>query len=144
VIVHASWCRQTALGHTDAAKRLSDIYNLHRIGSPYGSIGRWFAVALIDGRGDGELYDSKSDCVFHQGHNEQYYTFIKIVPSTMSECEAEVMMSVARRAYDNGLRLADPDSKSGGHELIKRTSIEDMLNLANGRVSNVIMPGRAN
>src|SRR5258706_576476 len=111
---HSAWCQQKALGHTDAAKRLADTYNLHRIAAPHDSIGKWFAVALVDGRGDNTLYDSKRDCVFHQGHNEQYYAFTKIVPSTMTYCEGEVVMSVARRAYDKGLRLADPDDKHGG------------------------------
>lgn len=144
VTEHSAWCKSQALGHSDAAKRLCDTYNLHRVADPYGSLKKWFAVRLIDGTGDNVLYDSKSDCVFHQHHNEQYYAFIKIVPSTMTECEAEVMLSVARRAYDNGLRLTDPDHRSGGPDLIKRTSIEDQLSLARGFVSNVIIPGRGN
>jgi hypothetical protein len=134
---HEVWCHQKALPHEDAAKRLSDEYNLHRIAAPYDSIGKWFAVSLAEGKGDGVLYDSKRDCIIHQHHMEEYYTFIKIVPTTMNVCEASVMLSVARRAYDNGMRLADPDDANGGKELIKRSSREDQLNLSRGIVSNV-------
>lgn len=127
--------------HTDAATRVSDEFNTHRMADPYGSIGKYFAAALNDGRSDHVLYDSKQDCIRHQHHNEQFYTFIRISPTTMNPCNAEVMLSVARRAYDNGMRLTDPDHKSGGPELIKRTSLEDQLALSHGFVTNVRMPG---
>lgn len=138
---HQPWCQQRALPqHEDAAKRLADTFNLHRVAAPYDSIGRWFAVTLHDGTGDGVLYDSKRDCVVHQGNNEDYYTFVKIVPSTMNACEAQVMLSIARRLYDNGMRMADPDDRHGGKDLIIRGSVEDQLALTRGIASNLIMP----
>lgn len=139
---HKQWCRHKAFPHTDAAKRTSDQFNLHRLADQYGAIGKWFAAALHDGSSDGVLYDTKQECVRHQHHNEQFYTYIKIIPSMMTECEAEVMLSVSRRAYDNGMRMADPDAKHGGKQLIRRTNAEDMLNLSDGFASNLALPGR--
>lgn len=140
---HISMCQSKLLGHSDAARRLADTFNLHRVADPHGSVGKWFAVRLHDGTGDGVLYDSKVECVRHQHHNEQYYAFVKIVPLTMNVCDAEIYLSVARRAYDAGLRMTDPHDKHGGRELIKRSSIEDQLSLARGFVTNVTL-GRFN
>jgi len=140
---HEPWCQQRAFRHTDAATRLSDTYNLHLIGRGEDARGKWFAAALADGRTDDVLYDTKLDCVTHQHHNEQYYTFIKIGPRSMRVCEAEVMLKTARNLYDKGLRIADPDHRHGGYDVIKRVSVEDQLNQALGRNTNLIMPWEA-
>lgn len=125
----------TALGdHSDAAKRVADIYNMHRVADPYGCIGSWFACALSDGTSDMVLYDSKRDAIRHQHHNENWYTFIQLVPSTMTPCEAEVMLKVARMLYDAGGRISDGFSK---HDLIKRLGWEDQLALSEGIAQNV-------
>ncbi len=141
---HAQWCRMKVFGnHEDAAKRIADTYSLHRIAADtlgLTNIGKFFAAALADGTTDGVLYDTKQDAVSHQKHNEQFYTFIKIGPWHMTACDAAVMLKVSRSAYDKGLRLADPQSRSGGRELIKRATIEDMRSLASGKASNLILP----
>lgn len=142
---HEIWCPLKGQSHSDAAKRTSDTYNLHRLAEGMASIGRWFAAALADGRSDHTLYDSKRDAVRHQRHNEQWYTFIKIGPSGMNPCEAEVMLKTARRLYDNGMRLTDPDHHHGGQDLIIRTSAEDQLAMAlRGVATNLRMPWEAN
>lgn len=143
MIHHEQWCKQKLLGHSDAAKRIADTYNLHRIGLLHDSIGKWFAASLADGRTDDTLYDSKRDAVIHQHHNEDYYTFIKIGPQGMIPCEAEVMLKTARSLYDKGLRLADPDHARGGLDVIKRLSVEDQLAQSSGRNTNLIMPWEA-
>lgn len=120
--------------HSDAAKRVADTYNMHRVADPYGCIGYWIACALIDGSSDNTLYDSKQAAIRYQHHNENYYTFIQIVPSTMTPCEAEVMLKVARMLYDKGGRISDGFSR---HDLIKRLGWEDQLALAKGIASNV-------
>jgi len=140
---HEPWCRMKLLGHTDPAKRLCDHYNLHRIGAGTDSIGKWIAVRLIDGDSDGVLYDDKLAAVTHQHHNEQFYTFVKMIPSGMALCEAEVMLATARRLYDAGLRLADPDHKHGGMDVIKRSTVEDHLAQGRGVIQNLIMPWEA-
>lgn len=140
---HEPWCRQRAMSHSDAAKRLADTYNLHRIAGGYDAIGKWIAAALADGRTDDVLYDSKRDAVTHQHHNEDYYTFVKIGVQSMNVCEAEVMMRTARSLYDKGLRLADPDHARGGLDVIKRSSVEDQLAQARGLNTNLVMPWEA-
>lgn len=141
---HQSYCPQKAFGHSDAAKRLSDTYNLHRIGAGYGAIRKWIAVALIDGRSDDVLYDSKAECVRHQRHMEQYYAFVCIAPSDMKVCDAEIVLATNRRLYDAGLRMADPDHKSGGPDVIKRLTVEDQLAAMRGRTRNLIFPWELN
>ncbi len=140
---HELWCRQKALPHEDAAQRLCDVYNLHRVAGGLATVGQWFAASLAEGRSDMVLYRSKLECVRHQGHNEQYYTFIKINPSSMNACEAQVMLNTARRLYDNGLRMTDPDHAHGGPDLIKRVTAEDQLNAMQGVATNLIMPWEA-
>jgi len=142
-MMHTPWCKMNNGRHSDAAKRLNDTYNLHRLALGDDAIGKWFAAALSDGDGDGVLYDHKIDCVRHQRHNETYYTYIKIVPPSMKICEAEVMLVTARRLYDKGMRMADPDHKHGGPDLITRLTAEDQLAQMRGRVTNLIMPWEA-
>jgi hypothetical protein len=143
-MIHENWCQQKSLPHEDAAKRLADTYNLHRLGMGDASIGRWFAVRLNDGTSDQVLYDTKRDAVRHQHHDEQFYAFIKIVPSDMTACAAAVMLKTNRALYDSGMRMADPDDRFGGKDVIKRVSIEDQMNQSRGRNTNLIMPWEAN
>jgi hypothetical protein len=140
---HEAWCQQKALGHSDAAKRMCDTYNLHRMAGGFEVVGKWFAAALADGRTDDTLYDSKSEAVRFQHHNEQWYTFVKIQPCSMNECEAEVLLKTARNLYDKGMRLADPDHAHGGMDVIQRTSVEDQLAQSVGRNTNLVMPWEA-
>lgn len=141
--IHAAWCPTKMFGHTDAAKRLSDTYNLHRIGRGLDAVGKWFAASLAEGRSDDVLYDSKLAAVRGQHHNETYYVFIKIAPCDMKVCEAEVMLRTHRQLYDKGMRIVDPDHKHGGPDLIKRITAEDQLNAMGGRVTGLIMPWEA-
>lgn len=133
--------------HSDAAKRLKDEYALHRLADPIGHIGRWFAVALQDGTSDHVLYDTRRDAVIHQHHNEMYYAYIQIVPSTMTMCDTEAFLAGVRKMYDKGIRLTDPDHRAGGREVITRATLEDqrslMRTITRGtRPSNLIIPGR--
>jgi hypothetical protein len=127
--------------HTDAANRIADTYSLHRIADPYGNIGSWFAAALSDGTTDNVLYDSKRAAIRHQHHNENYYTYIQIVPSMMTPCEAEVMLRVARMLYASGGRISDGFSK---YELIKRLGWEDQMALSKKIVTNTTFKGISN
>src|SRR5689334_16960600 len=104
---HIQQCRQKFRLHSDAARRMADHYNLHRAAMPHDSVGKWVAIALADGDSDGAMYDSKLDCIRHQHHNERYYAFVCIVPSTMSPCEAEIFLRTNRRLYDAGMRMTD-------------------------------------
>jgi len=131
-MIHQRGCPQTS-EHSDAAKKVADTYNLHRVAQGYDAIGCWFAAALEDGSSDGTLYDSKPQAIKHQKNNEEYYTYIQIVPSSMTICDAEIMINVARRAYSNGMRLSDGDSR---RELIKRLTREDQVAMSRGIITN--------
>jgi hypothetical protein len=137
VIVHDPAC--TGGVHSDAAKRVSDQYRLHRVALGPASVGRWLAVALADGTTDGTLYDTKRDAIRHQHHNEQYYAFVCIGPHDMSVCEAEGYMAMVRQLYDAGIRLTDPDHAHGGREVIPRVTREDQWSL----VRSIRSKGRA-
>lgn len=138
---HEAWC-QTRM-HSDAAKKVWETYNMHRLFHSTNGIGKWFACALEDGETDNTLYDRKQDAVRHQKHNESRFTFIRIVPSSMSQCEAEVMLATARNLNKAGMRLADPDRKDGGMDVIKRLTVEDQRAQMLGRNTNLVMPWEA-
>jgi len=110
---------------SDAAKRVSDQYNLHRVAAPHDSIGKWFAVKLVDGENDGVLYDSKADAVAHQRHMEMYYAYVQVGPWQMTPENAETFLALHRRMYAKGLRMADRDAKNGGKDMIRRLSEAD-------------------
>ena len=139
--------KDSQLHISDAARRISDTYNLHRLADPIGNIGRWFASKLIDGTTDNILYDSRSDAVWHQKHNEQFYMFTQIVPATMSEHDSETRLQVARRMQDAGIRMIDRDAPNGGRDMIPRMSTEDqsaqISSMFRGtKPKNILIPGR--
>jgi hypothetical protein len=127
-VIHDNGCR--VLGaHSDAAKRASDAVNLHVIALGFGAFRKWVAVALADGRSDGELYDSKRDAVRHQRHNEDRFAFVRITPNGMTVCRAESYLGVHRKLAAAGFRLADPDAAHGGRQVIPRLTNEDQAQL---------------
>lgn len=149
---HQAQCdraRRTPFGdHSDAAKRISDTYRLHRTAQGMTAIGRYFAAALADATTDNVLYDSKRDAVRHQHHNEQRYIFLAIGPFDLSPCEAEELLHLQRMFYDRGIRWTDPDHARGGREVVQRSTVEDQRSLAasiasGGRIrpSGLVYPG---
>lgn len=113
--------------HTDAAKRISDSTMLAWTTYEWGSVGKWMAFKLEDGRNtDGYgLHSSKRDAVLRQD-NELRYLFVKLHPMGMAVCEAEIMLQFTRKATANGFRLADPDAAHGGRDIIPRIATEDI------------------
>lgn len=137
---HANTCA-TFAPHSDAAKRLSDTYRLHRLADHFGSIGHWFAVSLADGTGDNSLYPSKDEAIRHQHHNEENYAFVQIVPSDMTVCDAEIFMKIQRTLREAGIKVSNPK------QMIPRLSREDMgsqmRSITRGeRPTNLIWPPR--
>lgn len=133
----------TELEHSDAAKRLSDTYRLHRLADPIGSIGHWFAAALVDGRSDNVLYDSRRDAVWYQKHNEEYYFYTQIGPYDMNQCQAESVLSGAQKIADTpGMKLTDRDHRAGGRSLIPRLTVEDQQAQMRSLLSGGRMPQR--
>ena len=111
--------------HDDAAKRIADQYALHRIGAGDAAVGKWFAVALADGRSDGVLYDSRGDAVRHQRHNEVRYWFVPITIGTLSVCDAQIVLAHHRATARQSAALLDRDHAAGGRQLITRLTAED-------------------
>ena len=147
-VTHSEGCPAAGMPHSDAARRLSDTYRLHRLAAGMDAIGQWFAARLDDGSSDGVLYATRRDAVRHQHHNEQFYAFVAIGPWDTDVCEAEAFIQMNRSLYDAGLRLSDPDHVSGGREVIQRATREDQRSLiasiaTRGRVrpSGLIYPG---
>jgi hypothetical protein len=123
------------LGHEDAAKRCADNVNMHFQAGGWDVVGKWCAIALQDGSSDHVLYERRRDAVLHQHHNEQRYCFVRIVPAMMGYCEAQVFIDFHRKAYDAGFRLADPEHRTGGREIIVRgramEKVADQLKIFN-------------
>jgi hypothetical protein len=105
---------------------MADAATLAWTADEWDSVGKWMAFSLADGSTDHELYPRKQDAVRH--NDEFRHCFISLHPGGMSACEAEIMLQFHRKAYDAGFRLADPDAKSGGRDLIPRISREDIRN----------------
>jgi hypothetical protein len=139
-VTHQIYCKQTV--HSDAAKRISDTYSMHRLADPIGSVRHWFAVALADGTSDNTVYDTRLEALTHQHHNEYYYFFIQIVPGMLNECDAELMLSGARKMQGARNSLMDRDHPAGGLEPINRLSAEDQMAQLRGKPTNLIIPGR--
>ena len=113
--------READGGHSDAAKRLSDTYNLHvTCGARIGSV---FAYSLADATSDGTLYDSRQDAVDHQRHNEGWRGYVRMGPGRMSVCQAAAVIRWDRQAAE--LARAQRGERSGGLEVIPRLTIAD-------------------
>jgi hypothetical protein len=129
-------CRSHPFGHMDSARRMADAINLHWTAQQWDAIGKWVAFRLSDGSSDGILYDTKQDAVRMQFH-EMQCAYVRIIRDQMSVCEAQIMLEVSRRAYDAGFRLTDPDSRSGGRELLVSKRVE-----VRRQVLNILRAGR--
>jgi hypothetical protein len=138
LVVHEQFCPLRGHAHSDPAKRLSDTYRLHRDALGRASIGKWFSAMLATGESNGDLYDTKADAVRHAKHNERWMVFVSIKANDMNVCEAEGYLAIQRKLGDANIRVADPDSRHGGMDLIPRVTREDvvdqMLSLDGGRV----------
>ena len=115
------YARPEGGGHSDAAKRIADAYNLHKVAGA--CVGWWVAFALADGSSDDEVYPTKAEAVRHQHHNEWWFTFVKIGPTHMTVCQAESLLYMGR--MQSKLKLADRDDRRGGYDVIPRLTIED-------------------
>ena len=106
-------------GHPDDAKRMSEGAQLAWEADEWASVGKFMAFKLADGSTDHNVYPSKRDAVTHVS-NEFHYCFIQLHPGGMSPCEAHIMLTFHRKAYDAGFRLSDPQDRNGGRTLIPR------------------------
>jgi len=129
-------------GHSDAAKRVSDCYNLHKAAGAV--LGWWIAVSLATGESDGDAYPDKLTAVWHQKHSESWFAFLRIGQGAMSVCEAESVLAWHRQQAR--LRLSDRDYKRGGLDVIPRLTIEGaerQMAAMDGRLSMPLALGYA-
>lgn len=97
----------TAFGFSDAARRCSEVVNMHALAGAYG---KWVAIRLSDGGSDGIAYDTRADAIQHQLH-ERLCCYISVPLGYMHVGEAEAFMKLNRDLYDKGMRLSDPAGK---------------------------------
>lgn len=109
--------------HSDEARRMADHVSMHFAAVGFDAVGKYVAIRLVDGGSDHVLYDTKRDAVRHT--DEFRHAYVRIQRDTMSPCEAQIMLTFHRQAYDNGFRLADPDSKTGGREILMSSRLEE-------------------
>jgi hypothetical protein len=122
IVAHDAGCRfarEENGGHSDAAKRLADAFNLHKI---LGQSRGWIAFSLQDGSTDDTIYQSRADAVSHQRHNEKWRGYIELSAPSMSVCEAASALRWQR--HTTRLAPADRDQAGGGLVVIPRLSIE--------------------
>lgn len=145
LVRHDAGCRfarEADGGHSDAAKRLSDTYNLHvSCGARPGSV---IAFSLADAASDGVAYDTREAAVAHQRHNEGWKGYIRIGDGHMSVCAAAAVLRWQRQAAE--VAKAQRGERSGGLEVIPRLTIEGrerQLAAMAGRINVPIALGRS-
>jgi hypothetical protein len=102
---------------------------MHSIATSWDINKFWAAYRLEDGRSPDShtLYDSKRDAVRHQ-MDEFLCLYIKLRYGGINCCEAEAYLKLHRQAYMRGFRLADPDAKTGGPDIIPRIGTDKARN----------------
>lgn len=110
-------------GHSDEAKRFSDVYNLHRAA---GTRQGWIAVALADGSSDGEVYDSRAEAVRFKFPRERWFFYCTLQQPSMSVCAAEALLRYQRIMNEMAGAHTDRDAPGGGLEIIPRLCNEDI------------------
>lgn len=115
--------------HSDAAKRVADTYNLHRVaGTGLGlcQVGKVFAVRLSDGTSDGVLYDTLPDAIRHQRSNAKWYAYLRVQRDAMTVCNAASLLKMHREADTAGLNFVGRhDDPASQMEIIPRLTVED-------------------
>lgn len=71
----------------------------------------WMAFALADGSTDGTVYPSKAEAIRHQSNEFLfcYFSFRRCMGGANPK-DCQLFLEYNRHAYDQGFRLADPES----------------------------------
>lgn len=137
-MIHDPGCkyaREANGGHSDAAKRLSDHYNLHKF---LGTRGGWIAIRLDDGGSDDTIYPTRDAAVSHQRHNEARRGYIELLAPHMSVCEAASVLRWQRQAAR--FAPADRDARGGGLIVIPRLTVEDRERQVQAMAGRLALP----
>ena len=114
---------------TDAAKRMGDTINgILTFANPFEIRNKWMAFALSDGRSDGVLYDTRAECIAHQ-LDERFYTYIcmKNLMMGAKALDCQIFLEFSRQAYDQGMRLHEPNAPQIFVQNAQYDSIMDRL-----------------
>ncbi|HEY1622126.1 MAG TPA: hypothetical protein VGG25_31200 [Streptosporangiaceae bacterium] len=111
---------QIAAGHSDAAKRFADTFNLHRAA---GSSQGWIAVRYADGSGGRDVFDSRAAAVAGCWPWEDRFFYCTLAAPLMSVCAAESLLRYRRIMAE--MERPDRDRPHGGPEVIPRLAAED-------------------
>lgn len=107
-------------GHSDAAKRFADTYNMHKAAGTHTG---WIAVAYADGSGGQVVYDTRAQAVEDCWPYEDRFFYCVLTPPSMTVCAAD---SVLRwRRVMSEIEKPDRDYRGGGLEVIPRLTQED-------------------
>lgn len=94
---------------TDDGRRLSDAVTLAILA---GGRGAWIAARLSDGGTDGQIYDTRTDAIRHQLHEDQC-AYIRVpLAGDMPPIEATAYLDFNRRRLAAGFRMVDPEQGS--------------------------------
>jgi len=133
---HSGSCRWKGQDHTDAAKRISDATYLHKAAIGLQSAGKFLTCRMDTGQCDPALYPTHFDAVRMHPNDHDRRVYIRLRHEGMSVCEAELFLWIARQAYDNGMRLTDPDSRKNNRTLIPRIAPEHQNKILRGLRGN--------
>lgn len=120
---HDSGCRyarEEGGGHSEAAARLMDRYNLHKL---VGERAGWIQAKFADGDAwDSAVFATRQEAVNHSHHNEQYTAYINLQAPHMTLCEAASLLRF--QAHERKIMRPQVGEKSG-LVVIPRLTIED-------------------
>jgi len=123
-MAHDQGCRFARLpngGHSEAAHRLADRFNLHK---SMGVRSGWIAARFADGGADDDaVFPSRAEAVNHAHHNEAVTAFVELTAPAMNVCEAASVLRF--QAHARKLAPAQRDTAGGGLVVIPRLNVED-------------------
>lgn len=117
------YAREDGGGHSDAAKRLFDGFNLHRIAlHQLVGIRGWVAVSLADGTVSDDVYDTRAEAVAGMFPNEDRYGYLRLrIDRIPTICVAASLLMMQR--MEASFNSPDRDQPHGGRQIIWRNSI---------------------
>jgi hypothetical protein len=117
---------------TDAARRMADQVNAQiTFRNSWDLRNCYMAFRLEDGSTDGVLYDSKQDAMrFTDEQYHAYFCFRQGIGG-ISPLDCQVFLDVHRWAYENGMRLNDPDLRHSPEIIVSNRGYDIMT----GRMS---------
>jgi hypothetical protein len=110
---------------SDAAKRMADIINGIVTFTPLWELrNKWLAIRLQDGGYDGVVYDSREEAIRHQ-IDERFcvYVCMRTMMQGAKPIDCEIFLEVHRQAYDEGMRLHEPEAP----QIIMPTGVYDRI-----------------